>query len=210
MTKRNRVTVFLAAASLLLPLSAAARQKSKQAGSMSHSGDPDHTFAMKAAEGSMAEIQFGQLAQQKASSDAVKQFGQRMVNDHTKASSELKDIAGRKNLTLPADMSAADKAEYDRLSKLSGKDFDRAYVQYMMRDHHKDMTEFDRQSKNGRDQELKDFASRTLPTIQDHYNQAQQIAQQEGIQASHAKHGSTTRTSNKQRSSGTERTTNPK
>lgn len=138
----------------------------------------DHTFATMAAQGGMAEVALGQLAQQKASSDAVKQFGQRMVDDHTKVNDELKSIASTKNIALPAEVSAKDKATMDRLSKLSGAAFDRAYMQDMVADHKKDVSEFRHESENGTDADMKAFAAKTLPTLEEHLKLAEQTAAQ--------------------------------
>lgn len=138
----------------------------------------DHTFATMAAQGGMAEVALGQLAQQKASSDAVKQFGQRMVDDHTKVNDELKSIASTKNIALPAEVSAKDKATMDRLSKLSGAAFDRAYMQDMVADHKKDVSEFRHESENGTDADMKAFAAKTLPTLEEHLKMAEQTAAQ--------------------------------
>src|SRR3954451_18364010 len=87
-------------------------------------GGADNTFIMKAAQGGMAEVELGKLAQANASSDAVKQFGQRMVDDHSKANDELKRIAADKGVTLPSGPDAKSQATKDRLSKLTGKEFD--------------------------------------------------------------------------------------
>lgn len=133
----------------------------------------DQKFIMEAAKGGMAEVELGKLAADKASSDQVKQFGQRMVTDHGKANDELKSIAGGKNITLPSDLDAKDKALRDRLSKLSGAQFDRAYMQAMVRDHRKDVNEFKRESTSGKDADVKAFASKTLPTLEEHLKLAQ-------------------------------------
>ena len=139
----------------------------------------DKTFAMKAAQGGMAEVELGQLATQNAQSDDVKQFGQRMVDDHTKANDQLKQVAEQKGITLPTDLSAKDKAEKDRLSKLKGAQFDKAYMQHMVMDHKTDIAEFQKESTSGKDSDLKNFASQTLPTLQDHLKQAQQVSKAE-------------------------------
>lgn len=133
----------------------------------------DQKFIIEAARGGMAEVELGKLAADKASSDQVKQFGQRMVSDHGKANDELKTIAGGKNITLPTDLDAKDKALHDRLSKLSGAQFDRAYMQAMVRDHRKDVNEFKRESTSGKDADVKAFASKTLPTLEEHLKLAQ-------------------------------------
>jgi len=133
----------------------------------------DSNFATKAAQGGMAEVQLGQLAESNASSQQVKNFGQRMVTDHTKANDELKSIASRKGMTLPTGLDAKDQAEYDRLSKLNGAAFDRAYMQMMVSDHRKDVNEFENEANNGTDPDLKAFAGKTLPTLHEHLQMAE-------------------------------------
>jgi len=143
----------------------------------------DSNFALEAAAGGVAEVRFGQLAQEKGSSDAVKAFGQRMVADHSKAAEKLKDLAAKEGMTLPADMNKADQREYDRLSKLSGKDFDQAYAQAMVKDHSDDVAEFEREAASGENAALKQFAAETLPTLQDHLKQAREMARTVGAPA---------------------------
>lgn len=150
----------------------------------------DKNFVMKAAEGGLAEVQLGQLATQNAQSDEVKQFGQRMVDDHTKANDQLKQVAEQKGVTLPTDLSAKDKAEKDRLSKLKGEQFDRAYMQHMVMDHKKDVAEFKKESTSAKDSDVKNFASQTLPTLEDHLKQAQQVEKAE-MSPAHAKKSTT-------------------
>jgi putative membrane protein len=133
----------------------------------------DSMFVMKAAKGGLAEVQLGQLAADKASSDEVKKFGQRMVTDHSKANDELKSLAQQKNITLPTDLDAKDKATHDRLSKLSGAAFDRAYMQHMLADHRTDVNEFKKESTAGKDPEVKAWAGKTLPTLEEHLKLAQ-------------------------------------
>ena len=136
----------------------------------------DKMFMKKAAEGGLAEVQLGQLAADKASSNDVKQFGQQMVDDHGKANDQLKSIAQQKGVTLPTDLSAKDKAEKNRLSKLSGEQFDRAYMQHMVADHTKDVSEFKKESTSAKDDDVKNFASQTLTVIQGHLDKAKSIA----------------------------------
>lgn len=135
----------------------------------------DRAFAMKAAEANLAEVELGKLAQQKASSDDVKNFANRMVDDHQKANDELKQWAETKSVTLPADLNSKDKALKDRLSNLSGSDFDKAYIRDMVKDHKKDVAEFQRESNRASDPELKSWASKTLPTLQDHLKMAEDV-----------------------------------
>jgi len=133
----------------------------------------DKMFVTKAAEGGLAEVQLGQLAADHASSEDVKKFGQRMVSDHGKANDELKTLAQQKNITLPTELGAKDKALHDRLEKLSGAAFDRAYMQHMLTDHRKDVNEFKHESTIGKDPDVKAWASKTLPTLEEHLKQAE-------------------------------------
>ena len=135
----------------------------------------DQEFATKAAQGNMAEVNGGQTAAQKGSSADVKTFGNRMVSDHGKALDELKQLAQNKGITLPSDVNAEQKAEADKLSKLSGKDFDKEYADAMVKDHDKDAKEFEKASKSAQDPDLKAWAAKTLPVIQDHLKMAKDM-----------------------------------
>lgn len=132
----------------------------------------DTAFAMKAAQGGLAEVQLGQLAIDKAANPAVKQFGQRMIDDHTKANDQLKQIAQQQNMTLPATMNAKDQALYDKLKNLSGPQFDKAYMKAMVRDHEEDIKEFQKEADHGKDSAIQGFASQTLPILKDHLSMA--------------------------------------
>ncbi|MBV9182277.1 MAG: DUF4142 domain-containing protein [Acidobacteria bacterium] len=136
----------------------------------------DRIFMKKAAEGGLAEVELGQLATEKASSPEVKQFGQRMVDDHSKANDQLKQIASEKGVRLPDKPDAKDQAIKARLEKLSGEQFDRAYIQDMVSDHTKDVSEFHREARVGKDPDVKNFASQTASTIEDHLKQAKSIS----------------------------------
>ena len=133
----------------------------------------DKIFVEKAAIGGMAEVQLGQLAQQKGSSDQVKQFGSRMVDDHSKANDELKQLASSKGVTLPTDLDAKHKNVMAKMEKLSGAEFDRAYMDDMVKDHKDDVSLFRKESTSGKDADLKAFAGKTLPTLEDHLKMAQ-------------------------------------
>ncbi len=138
------------------------------------SSNADSSFVKKAAMGGMAEVELGNLAQQKASNDAVKQFGSRMVQDHGKANDELKQIASSKGIDLPTALDSSHKKDVDRLGKLSGAQFDRAYMDHMVSDHKKDVSEFKKEASSGKDADVKAFASKTLPTLEEHLKMAQQ------------------------------------
>jgi putative membrane protein len=152
------------------------RQGSTQATAASRTASTDTAFAMKAAQANMAEVELGKLAEEKAQSADVKKFGQQMVSDHGKSLDELKSIASTKSLALPAEIDAEHKALSDRLSKLNGAAFDRAYVQAMVDGHKKVAAEFRKQSQSGTDAELKAYAAKTLPAVEEHLKHAQTLS----------------------------------
>ena len=161
------------ASTIVLGLAAAAYAQDTASKAHRSSGSADLTFVLDAAKGGMAEVELGQLAADKASSDDVKKFGQRMVTDHSKANDELKTLAQSKNITLPTAIDAKDKATHDRLAKLSGPAFDRAYMAHMVTDHRKDVNEFKKETTAGKDPDVKSWASKTLPTLEEHLKMAQ-------------------------------------
>jgi putative membrane protein len=128
----------------------------------------DRAFLTEAAQGGMAEVEMGRLATERASNPAVKQFGQRMVDDHSKANDELKQVAARKGVTLPTALDSEHRDKMERLSKLSGAAFDREYMKEMVADHDKDVKEFQKESERATDPDVKAFASKTLPTLEQH------------------------------------------
>jgi putative membrane protein len=153
----------------------ATQTESKQnAGASGQLASADQAFVKEAATGGLMEVELGRLAAEKASNAEVKQFAQRMVDDHGKANQQLSTIAQQKNVQVPTELTGKAKADHDRLSKLSGEQFDRAYMQLMVQDHRKDVGEFRKQSTKAKDADVKSFASQTLPTLEDHLKMAQQ------------------------------------
>ena len=134
----------------------------------------DKEFMMKAAIGGMAEVMMGQMASAKATDAGVKAFGNRMVTDHSKANDELKALAAQKGMSLPTDVDAEHKDKSDKMSQKSGKDFDKAYMDDMVKDHEKDVAEFQKASQSAADADLKAWAAKTLPTLQDHLKMAKE------------------------------------
>lgn len=145
------------------------------AGVMAQGTSPDSRFAMMAAHGGAAEVQMGQLAAQKGGNPAVKEFGQQMVDDHSKANSQLMSVAQSESMTLPAEPNAKQKAEYAKLSALSGAAFDKAYVKAMVMDHEQDVKDFTKESESGSDPKIKEFASSALPVLQGHLDKIKSI-----------------------------------
>jgi len=135
----------------------------------------DRNFVMDAAMGGMQEVELGRLATQQGASDAVKQFGQRMVDDHSKANQELMNLAQGKGITLPTTMDEKHQKETAKFSSLHGADFDREYTKLMVSDHRKDVAEFEKESTRGTDADLKEFATKTLPTLQEHLKMAEAL-----------------------------------
>jgi len=135
----------------------------------------DKDFLREAAQGSAAEVALGRMAQEKGSSDAVKEFGKRMVDDHSKAGEELRLVAQMAKLDVRSDMPKKAKKAQDKLSKLSGADFDRACAKMMVSDYKEDIKAFEREAHSGAVPAVKDFAAKTLPTLQEHLKLAQQL-----------------------------------
>jgi putative membrane protein len=142
---------------------------------MANMTSQDRDFVMDAAMGGLEEVELGRIAAQKGTSEAVKQFGQRMVDDHSKANSELMSIASSKGITLPTALDEKHQKDVTKLSAMSGAEFDRAYSKMMLSDHNKDVSEFEKQSTKGTDPDLKAFASKTLPTLQEHQQMAKAL-----------------------------------
>ncbi len=135
--------------------------------------DRDREFINDAAEGNLMEVKLGQLAQTNGASDAVKQFGLQMVNDHTASGLELKALADKKGITLPAVISAKQQKMVDDLSKLTGKEFDEAYLKCMVKDHKEDVSEFKQEAKKGDDTDVKSWATTTVSTLEHHKQMAE-------------------------------------
>ncbi len=178
-------SAFVIAVAGAMSIAAAAQQSGNSSSPMSPAmssaknsklSAADKQFVKEAAAGGMAEVELGRLATEKASSPDVKQFGQRMVNDHSKANDQLKRIAVDEGVTLPAKLSAKDQATKDRLSKLPGDAFDKEYMADMVKDHKTDVAAFRNESKIGKDPQVKSFAADKLPTLEDHLKNAQKVA----------------------------------
>lgn len=165
---------FAAAVIFMLPLVAIA-------------GDiPDLAFFRNAAEGGLAEVEMGNMAQQQARNPSVRDFGALMVKDHSAVNEKLKAIAESKNITLPANASVEEIATKAKLKALSGSSFDKSYIKGMIKDHQEDIAEFKKEASSGRDPEARAFASATLPTLEAHLKKIQSIAAEAGVGAGSA------------------------
>jgi len=145
------------------------------ASSSSPSSNPDQEFVTKAAQGNSAEVELGKIVAAKSKDPNVKQFAQMMVKDHTTALNELQELAQTKNLNFNDDLPDDAKSLQQKLSSDTGKQLDKDYMDGMVEDHQKDVQEFNDKSQNAKDPDVKQWASKTLPTLQKHLEKAQQI-----------------------------------
>jgi putative membrane protein len=138
-------------------------------------GGDDKDFVKKAAKGNLTEVELGRLAVQKAASPEVRDFGSRMIRDHSKANRELSTLAASKGVDLPKSVSLGEDVSVAHLKMLSGKSFDDAYIKMMVDDHKEDVAAFQKAADGSQDPDVKHFASKTLPTLQSHLNKIEQI-----------------------------------
>jgi putative membrane protein len=136
----------------------------------------DKMFVKKAMQGSMAEVQLGQLTLQKSQNEQVKQFAQRMIDDHTKLNDQMKPVAQQLGVDAPTEVSKKDKQVMAKLQALSGSAYDQAYIKDMVKDHKQDLSEFQMEASSGQDQTVKDAATQGSKVIAQHLQMAQQMA----------------------------------
>jgi len=149
------------------------------AGSTTTQKTDDKKFAKDAALGGLTEVELGKVAAQKATDPKVKEFAQKMVDDHTKANTELKQAASKSNIQIPDALDSKHQSRIDKLSKLSGQDFDKAYIKDQLKDHQTDVREFQQEAQNGSDPNVKTFASSTLPVLQHHLEMVKDLNKDE-------------------------------
>jgi len=145
-------------------------------GTSSTASPEDKEWVAQAGMAGLAEVQMGNLAVQNAQNADVKAFAQRMVTDHTKSNEELVQLTTAKGLTLPAELSGEHKAALEHLTGLSGAEFDKAYMQHMVADHEKAVSLFTTGSTSAQDADIKAFATKTLPVLQEHAKLAGEVA----------------------------------
>jgi putative membrane protein len=142
----------------------------------------DKHFLMEAAQGGMMEVQLGQYAAQHAENADVKAFGQRMVTDHSAANAKVADLAKDKGLSVPTKLDKKMQKKVDKLTDKQGKDFDKAYMEAMLRDHHEDIEAFEKEAKSGDDAQVKQLANDILPTLKEHLRMAEKAAPKVGVE----------------------------
>lgn len=148
-------------------------QSTMPAQSQTKASRADQTFMKQAIQGDLAEVQMGRLAQQNGQSDAVKQFGQTLVSDHSANAEKAKQVAEQMGMTPPSEPSAKQQAEYKKMSKLSGAKFDREFAQGMVKDHKAEIAKFKKEAKKSGP--VANFAKQTVPALEQHLQMAQSI-----------------------------------
>lgn len=139
------------------------------------------SFIKEAAEGNLAEVELGQMAQQKTQNPQVKQFAERMVQDHTQANQQLQTLAQTGGVKFPTEPSRKHRKEMKRLEKMTGTEFDQHYARYMLEDHSKDIKNYSKAAQSIEDPTVKQYAQTTLPKLEQHLQHARQMAQNVGL-----------------------------
>jgi putative membrane protein len=155
-----------------------------QMNGMQPTGQPtpmDRMFVTKALQGGLAEVQLGQLTLQKSDNQQVKQFAQRMIDDHTRLDDQMKQVAQQLGVAVPGQPSKKDRQVMAKLQSLSGSAYDQAYIKDMVKDHKQDLNEFQSEASSGQDQTVKDAANQGSKVIAQHLQLAQQLAKDQNI-----------------------------
>lgn len=168
-------TVLIATGSLL----AQPKQSNKAEQKMQNTAD--RSFISSTAEANLAEIDIAKMVGQKSTDPAVKDFANRMVTDHTQASQKLASVAEMDGIKLPSEASMTQRNEKSELEKLSGTQLDDAYVRNELQGHKETISAFENEIEHGRNQEAKNYAEQTLPTLQDHIRVAENVAGKLGL-----------------------------
>ena len=170
--RASLAAMTLSLAAFLVGLWASAADVTENHGQLSEN---DYKFAKAAASGGILEVNLGKIAVGKSTNTDVQQFAQRMVTDHGKAGQNLAEIATHKGATLPSEPTSVQQKEFDVVSKLSGSEFDKAYIAFMVRAHKADEKEFKKASDTADDADLKAFDSTTLTMVEDHLRMAMDL-----------------------------------
>ena len=173
MWKQNVLRSAAVALSMVAVFGYAADKADKSGGQLSKD---DRNFIMDAAQGGMKEVEMGKLAQQKGQSDGVKQFGKRLEDDHSKANEQLKGIAQKAGVDVPASLDKKHQGMVDKMSKVKADNFDRTFAKDMVSDHEKDIKEFRKEADKGKNPDLKQFASQTVPVLEEHLKMARDLS----------------------------------
>ena len=175
-----RLLAACAAALLVVPIALADKEGKRD---KSAKGNPDQHFVTHASQDGLAEVNHGRLAARKASNAEVKRFAQRMVQDHTAANEQLTRLANQKQFKLASTMGKKHDAMQEKLTRLEGEEFDREYMKHMVMGHKEAVSLFEKEAQNGKDEDLKSFAEKTLPKLKEHQKLAQSVASKVGVSA---------------------------
>lgn len=148
----------------------------------------DKAFMKSAAEANMTEAHFGKMAEDKATNDAVKSFGQILVQDHTKAYDELTALANKTGESIPRGIDTRRNRTMEDLSRESGSEFDRRFVADEVQDHRRTIAEFKREAEKGQNADVKAYAQSTIPTLKEHLHKAEELEKSEHQMASASAH----------------------
>ena len=170
---RTSIVALASLALLVVPQArAGSDNSSSQRGQFSKD---DYKFACEAARGGLFEVKAGELARTQGMNPTVKQFGERMVKDHSQINARLTALAARKAAVLPTSLKAKEKDQLKSLDQLAGKDFDKTYAKSMVKDHENVIKAFQREAEKAEDPDLKAFAANTVPILQQHLDMAKQM-----------------------------------
>ncbi len=150
-------------------------EKSQEVNEDKKINDDISEFVTMTASDGMMEVELSKIAASKATSAEVKSFANQMIKDHTKANEELKSLADKKQITLPTSMSDDNKDAIEKVAKKTGKEFDQEYIDQMVEAHKKDVEAFDKASRDSKDNDIKEWAAKTLPTLRDHLGMAEKL-----------------------------------
>jgi len=174
---RTRMTLL----AICLGLCASVGMTSSASPQHSHHGGGDSEFAAKAAVGNMAEVALGRLGVERALRADVKQFAQRMIDDHTQALDELRNLASQKSLALPGAGGKSQRSAESKLGKLSGVEFEREFMEVMIKNHNDALDLFQHEATHGDEAEMKQWAAKTVDAIKEHLRMAREIGASVGV-----------------------------
>jgi len=137
---------------------------------------PDEGFIMSATRDGIFHVEAGKLAVQRGSNEGIKKFGQHAIDHHTQINDELAQFASTKGVMLPKKMSMKKQKALDKVAKLSGPDFDKAYLKMEIKDHSKDLSAYKKEAKDGKDPDVKAWAAKIVPTIEEHLKTARDLS----------------------------------
>ena len=140
----------------------------------------DKKFAKDAAVSGLVEVELGKLATQKASKDEIKQFGEKLAADHSKANEELKQVAGKEKIQVPEALDSKHQSQIDKLAKLDGAEFDKAFLKEQLKNRQAAVRDFNSEAQSGTDPAIRTFASNMLPTLQQHVQVAKSLSKNSG------------------------------